>query len=121
MERSHGPNAYNSKLQKSFPGWRLYDEPSLNAAAYKVLNSNKKQEAVETFAWITELYPNSPNAWDSLAEGYELLGNTKASLAATRKCLEVLKTSDYSESNRARYEKIQNNRIERLSKVSTAK
>ncbi|MCB0639762.1 MAG: tetratricopeptide repeat protein, partial [Lewinella sp.] len=56
--------------------YRYYPfEERLNSAAYRIMNQGMKQEAVFVFELVTTLFPDSPNAWDSLAEGYWQAGN----------------------------------------------
>lgn len=50
-------------------------EVDTNALGYRLLQSKKINEAIEVFKLNTEAYPNSANAYDSLAEGYLLSGN----------------------------------------------
>jgi len=45
-------------------------ESELNTTGYKVLGSGQHQEAIAIFGFVTQLFPKSANAWDSLAEGY---------------------------------------------------
>ena len=50
-------------------------ESEFNKAGYQLLGSGQVQEAVFVFTMITDLYPKSANAWDSLAEGYLKAGD----------------------------------------------
>lgn len=53
------------------PMYRFFDfEGELNRAGYNMLGSGQHQEAIAVFSFITQLFPESPNAWDSLAEGH---------------------------------------------------
>ena len=53
------------------PKYRFFDfEGQLNRAGYNVMSSGQYQEAIFVFQLITEMYPDSANAWDSLAESY---------------------------------------------------
>ncbi|SFD80593.1 serine hydrolase [Spirosoma endophyticum] len=51
------------------------DENELNDWAYRVMSSGQAKEALELFKLNVSLYPESWNTYDSLAEGYERLGN----------------------------------------------
>ena len=50
-------------------------ENKINNAGYQLLGSGQVQEAVFVFQMITEFFPDSANAWDSLAEGYLKAGD----------------------------------------------
>ncbi|GAB4033001.1 serine hydrolase [Spirosoma jeollabukense] len=51
------------------------DENELNDWAYRVMSSGQTKDALELFKLNVHLYPESWNTYDSLAEGYERLGN----------------------------------------------
>ncbi|RLD26022.1 MAG: hypothetical protein DRI75_12475 [Bacteroidetes bacterium] len=50
-------------------------ESEINNAGYQLLGSGQVQEAIFVFQMITEFFPDSANAWDSLAEGFLKAGN----------------------------------------------
>ncbi len=50
-------------------------ENALNENAYWLLQHLKQDDALETFKLIAEKYPESPNAYDGLADAYEAIGN----------------------------------------------
>ena len=102
------------KTRQSEPGWMLFTETDINDAAYRLLNAKKSKEALELFVWNTELFPNSPNAWDSLSEYYESTGQNAPAISASETCLAKLPASDYAEGRKKQYEKISKDRIERL-------
>ena len=51
------------------------NENELNDWAYRVMSNGQPKEALELFKLNVSLYPESWNTYDSLAEGYEKLGN----------------------------------------------
>ena len=51
-------------------------EYKLNDAGYVLLNNNKIKEAIEVFKLNVELYPESPNVYDSLGEAYMKNGDS---------------------------------------------
>lgn len=58
------------------PKYQFFDfEDEFNKAGYNLLGSGQMQEAIFVFTMITELFPDSPNAWDSLGEGYLKAGD----------------------------------------------
>jgi hypothetical protein len=62
----------------SDPMYRFFDfESELNKAGYNLLSSSQYEEAIFIFSFITQLFPDSANAWDSLAEGYLSAGDVQ--------------------------------------------
>ncbi|WP_461064863.1 serine hydrolase [Spirosoma horti] len=53
------------------------NEDELNDWAYRLMSSGQTKEALELFKLNVDLYPESWNGYDSLAEGYERLGNSE--------------------------------------------
>lgn len=47
-----------------------FDEKEFNSLGYRLLGFNRTQDAVEIFKLNVEMYPESANVYDSLAEGY---------------------------------------------------
>jgi tetratricopeptide (TPR) repeat protein len=52
-----------------------------------IFDSSKATEGIAVFEFATTLYPESANLYDSLAEGYVYLGNTKKAIANFKKSL----------------------------------
>lgn len=70
------------------PAYRFFNfEGELNRAGYNVLGSGNFEEAITIFSFITQLFPNSPNAWDSLAEGYMKAGDSEKATEYYNKAL----------------------------------
>jgi tetratricopeptide (TPR) repeat protein len=65
-----------------------FDEAELNKLGYATLPKDAAS-AVKVFGFITELYPNSFNAWDSYAEGLVALGKTQEAIKAYEKSIEL--------------------------------
>jgi tetratricopeptide (TPR) repeat protein len=61
----------------------------LNAYGYQLLFSGKSEEAVEIFEANTKKYPDDPNVWDSLGEGYLNAGNKEKAIKAFKKSLSL--------------------------------
>ena len=58
------------------PKYRFFQfEEEFNGAGYQLLGSGQIQEAIFVFQMNADLFPDSPNAWDSLAEGYLKAGD----------------------------------------------
>lgn len=62
------------------PKYKFFDfEGQFNQAGYNILGSGQTNEAIFVFQMVADLFPESANAWDSLAEGYLKAGDkTKA-------------------------------------------
>ncbi|NNJ88131.1 MAG: tetratricopeptide repeat protein [Eudoraea sp.] len=58
------------------PSYKFFNfEEEFNTAGYAMLNSEQYEGALFVFQLNTELFPNSANAWDSLAEAYWKAGD----------------------------------------------
>ncbi len=64
-------------------------EAALNRWAYRLLLSGKGHEALEVFKLVVSLHPDSGNAYDSLAGGYEALGDKANAIANYRASLKL--------------------------------
>lgn len=75
---------------KRDPQNKLYfDENEFNAMGYRLMGAVKMKDAVEIFKLNVELYPESANAYDSLAEAYMRSGDTKNAIKYYEKSLEL--------------------------------
>ncbi len=60
-------------LKKNFPDtYNFSEEGELNRLGYKLIEKNQIEDAVKIFALLVSEFPNSANAFDSLADGYFL-------------------------------------------------
>ncbi len=75
--------------RKAFASWKLVDEGRVNMLGYKLLQEKNNDLAIRIFALNTKLFPQSGNAFDSLAEGYLTAGNKKDAITNYRKSLEL--------------------------------
>lgn len=64
-----------------------FEENQLNTWGYKLIGQKKPQQALEIFKLNTYLFPLSANTYDSLAETYWLLGQTKKAIVHYEKVL----------------------------------
>lgn len=64
-------------------------EAYLNLQGYRLLGQKQHEAAVQVFALVTALHPDSANAWDSLAEAQRAVGNLGAARAAYRRVLQI--------------------------------
>ena len=80
--------AWFEQVKKSTK-YSTINEDEMNFYGYQFLDSNKVLEAIEIFKLNTELFPNSSNAFDSLAEAYLKDGNQSAAIVNYKKALQI--------------------------------
>jgi CubicO group peptidase (beta-lactamase class C family) len=68
-----------SRLKAEDPEFSLA-ENDLNAWGYKLMEQQQPQQAVAVLKLTAELYPNSANAYDSLAEAFQNSGDRRLAL-----------------------------------------
>jgi tetratricopeptide (TPR) repeat protein len=73
-----------SRLKKQDSSFNL-DEDELNGWGYLLLSENKPAEALSIFKLNVSLNPKSANAYDSLAETFEKMGNKADALSNYKK------------------------------------
>ena len=68
---------HGQRMKDKFKGRLVYDIPEnlINQVGYQLLRGNSHDRALNLFKLNVELHPNSPNAYDSLAEGYLTMGD----------------------------------------------
>lgn len=98
--RTQGKNEEADKLQGE--ALTMANEAELNAHGYQLLNIGKKDEAIKAFKGMTEKYPESANAWDSLGEGYAIKGDKKNAIKAFNKSL-TLNPAENVKANAEKY------------------
>ena len=104
-----------NELRASDPKAEALSESSLNLLGYGLLRAGKTADAVSDFEFVARQYPASPNAYDSLADGYLAAGNSAKALESSRKTLALLsKTQGISSSRREQLEKAANERIAKI-------
>jgi tetratricopeptide (TPR) repeat protein len=64
-------------------------EAEMNALGYKLLDSNRIDEAIEIFKLNVEAYPQSSNVYDSLGEAYMASGQKELSIKSYQKSLKL--------------------------------
>jgi len=85
FEHAHAAYQILRARDKTF----MLPEPELNAWGYSLLLAGQQRQAVEIFRLVTLVYPDSANAFDSLAESYEQVGNKTAAIKHYRRSLEL--------------------------------
>ena len=63
----------------------------LNQFGYLLLGEKNLQQAITVFEKTTQAFPDSPNAFDSLADGYEAQGNLDSAIKARQAAVELAK------------------------------
>jgi predicted alpha/beta superfamily hydrolase/TolA-binding protein len=66
-----------------------FDENEFNAMGYRLMGKGKIEEAIEVFELNVELYPDSANVYDSLAEAYMKSGDTQNAIKNYKKSLDI--------------------------------
>jgi len=75
---------------RSDPKNELYfEESEFNAIGYRLMGTGKMKDAIEILKLNVDLYPESANVYDSLAEAYMNSGNTKNAIKNYKKSLEL--------------------------------
>ena len=98
------------------PFWNsVIREDVLNANAYWLLQHDHMPEALETFKLMVESYPESPNAYDGLADAYEASGNKQGAIKNAETCLQKLdKAENIDPQFKERIRQSANDKIKRL-------
>jgi hypothetical protein len=82
-----GKNDEASKLKAE--AFTNAQEVDVNTLGYQLLNGGKIDDAIFVFKKNTELYPDSWNVWDSLAEGYMNNGDKQLAIENYTKALSM--------------------------------
>ncbi|HEU5291614.1 MAG TPA: DUF2911 domain-containing protein [Cyclobacteriaceae bacterium] len=64
-------------------------EVELNAYGYQLLGQNQYDKAIEVLVLVTQRYPKSANAWDSLGEAYATKGDKDNAIKNFKKSLSL--------------------------------
>lgn len=67
----------------------VIDDRDLNQFGYDLLRHKRPADAVTVFGLLASAYPDKANSYDSLADGYEALGQRDDAIAAMRKALSL--------------------------------
>lgn len=86
-----GPDAGVKKFEdlKAGKGGYFFNERQFNSAGYMLLNSGRVEEAVALFKMNMELFPDSWNVYDSLAEAYAVKGEKELAIKYYDKALQL--------------------------------
>jgi predicted alpha/beta superfamily hydrolase len=89
--------AHYAKFGERFGIEFLPPPEMISALGYRDLRDGKIDRALESFNFYVETYPQTPDAWDSLADGLERAGKLQEALTARRKALAVAEAAHSSE------------------------
>ncbi len=88
------------ELLAGIPDWRSASlktlENELNKVGYALLNAEKAADAVRVFRRIAEDFPDSANAWDSLAEGQLAAGDKAGARKSYQRVLQLLPDDEHA-------------------------
>ena len=73
----------------SIPWWQPFTQVEMNEAGYSLLERKRGDDAVAAFAFNTDRFPGSWEAWDSLAEGLMGVERYAEAIAAYEKALSL--------------------------------
>lgn len=79
-------------LKKEKAGEYDLSENQLNLLGYRLLNEDRYEEANSIFRFNTQLFPESINVWDSLAEGFLKSGKRDSAIVYYQKELNMLES-----------------------------
>ncbi|MBZ5507031.1 MAG: hypothetical protein LAO78_16365 [Acidobacteriia bacterium] len=83
-----GVEQHYHELSERF-GFPISAEQTINQMGYTLLGDKKIEESVAAFKRNVELYPDSANVYDSLADGLEAAGKTDLARQNTQKAVTV--------------------------------
>ncbi len=96
-----------AKRMADDPKYRFFDfEGQFNKAGYNLLGSGRKEEALFVFEMTANLFPDSANVWDSLAEGYLKLNNKEKAIEYYEKALKMDPKGSVGDNAKAMLKKI---------------
>jgi CubicO group peptidase (beta-lactamase class C family) len=78
------------------------DEARINRLGYRMLFNHRTRQAIAVFQLNTRLFPDSANAWDSLADGHLANGDRERADEAFRRLLEAAEGDGGTESEALR-------------------
>jgi CubicO group peptidase (beta-lactamase class C family) len=84
-----------NKMKQKDAGFNL-PEDDVNDLGFILLRDDKKQQAVDIFKYNLGEHPNSANAYDSIAEGYEALGQNELAVTNFKKAVELNPKNTYA-------------------------
>lgn len=83
------PAALEEYRTKRGVGPAAISEPQMNNLGYDLLTLKRSSDAIEVFKQVVAEYPSSSNAYDSLAEAYEITGDKASAVKNYKRSLEL--------------------------------
>ena len=77
------------ELRSTQSGEYIFDEAELNSFGYELMGKKSFKDAIRIFRLNVEAYPQSGNAYDSLAEAYMDNGDKELAIANYQKSLQL--------------------------------
>jgi predicted Zn-dependent protease len=77
------------QLKAASPKLYNFDEDQLNNLGYELVRAKKFDQAIRIFQLNVEAYPQSPNVYDSLGEGYMDAGDKPQAIANYQRSLQL--------------------------------
>jgi predicted alpha/beta superfamily hydrolase len=81
--------AHYARFSERLGYTQLPPEEIVNELGYRLLGKKAIDQSLAAFRYNTEIYPQSANVWDSLADGLEQAGKTDEALASCRKAVSL--------------------------------
>jgi CubicO group peptidase (beta-lactamase class C family) len=101
--RDIGPETFNSEFQASYElaGYSQFIGRTLNELGMSLVNDSEWADAFNVFGTLVELFPEAPQAYDSLAYAHFRAGDTETAREIFSKALTLQPafSSDYSTEN----------------------
>ena len=79
--------------RKRHPNATLFPEAVVNIIGYEHIQAGNVEHALEVFRLNVEAFPKSPNAYDSLSDGYLAAGQRELARVNAQKALDLLPTA----------------------------
>ncbi|MCI2227691.1 serine hydrolase [Polaribacter sp. MSW13] len=86
---NHWVEKYHQLKKEYGTAYNFKDASMLNDLGYELLEQNKTKEAIQVFQLLVSEFPNSANAYDSLAESYFLNKQYNYSLSNYKKSIKL--------------------------------
>jgi imidazolonepropionase-like amidohydrolase len=93
-----GALALHERMRREQPNAYDFGERALNGLGYRMIQHGQAKGALPLFERNAELFPDSPNAYDSLADGCLAAGDTARAVIAYQRVLEIVARSHGSPS-----------------------
>lgn len=103
--------------KKKNPDSDMLNEHALNMTGYSLLQDKKTDRAISVFKLATKSYPDSANAYDSLADAYAAASQPQQAIAASQKEIELAQAdSKMNADQKKRFEDLAQKRIAEMTK-----